>query len=339
MYRVIKLDPNSNEEFIITKDNYTNFIDKIIYLRSPMTCKCQNGKICHKCYGYLFKKHNSRMIGYIAAQSIGERTSQLTLRTKHTSGATDIQMPDWVNIESGFIKTKVPTTIISNNDGIVIINSKSNEEVDLPYSTIEVICENYKEEIISEDDDIINDYNSDDEDESLVMNDNCIKYYISDIGDIARISIMNHDVVSAVNDFSKYLKKLPKFITEDMTLSDVLMQLIDRLGITNIHSIHYELLLSMFARRKSNPNDLYRNYPDDGVLWFKENETLDNMLVQSLIFERFHSKLPKLLISDPNTLNWKSSIFMLLTSFEFGSKFIHSDPAVDKLFGSLLVEG
>ena len=54
-----------------------------------------------------------------------------------------------------------------------------------------------------------------------------------------------------------------------------------------------------------------------------------------MIFERFSQKLPKLLISDPNTLNWKSSIFMLLTSFNFGSKLIHSDPELDKLFGSL----
>ena len=52
-------------------------------------------------------------------------------------------------------------------------------------------------------------------------------------------------------------------------------------------------------------------------------------------FERFNQKLPKLLVSDPNTLNWKSSIFMLLTSFNFGSKLILNDPKIDNLFNNL----
>ena len=342
MYRVVKLDPDDKEEYIITKDNYTNFIDKDIYLRSPMTCLCKNGYICHKCYGYLFKKHNSRQIGYIAAQSIGERAAQLTLRTKHTSGATNISLPDWVNIEQGFIVTSVPTVIVVNSNGNTITNLQTNEEVDLPYSTIDIICENYKHEIIHDSDDDIdptskNEMYDDDEDELFDMNsiDTTNKYIIDDVGKIATISINSHDVVAAVSEFGKYLKKLPKYVTEDMSLSDVLLQLIDKLGITNIHSIHYELLLSIFARSAENPSELYRNHQDGKVLWFKENETLDNMLVNSMVFERFNSKLPKLLISDPNDLNWKSSIFMQLTSFNFGSKFIHSDPKLDNLFGHM----
>ena len=342
LYRVVKLDPNDNKEYIITKDNYTNFINKKIYLRSPMRCLCEDGKICHKCYGYLFKKHNSRQIGYIAAQSIGERSSQLTLRTKHTSGATDIKLPNWIKIEDGFIKTKVPTIIVSNNDGVIITNCKTKEEVDLPYSSIEVICENYKEEIIKSDEndsiDINNRYEDSNDEDDLFNNnieDNTIKYTISDIGSIAKITLLAHDVVACVNEFGKFLRKLPKNIKDDMSLSDVLFQLIDKLGITNIHSVHYELLLSMFARCAENPNELYRNNQDKELLWFKESEVLDRMLIQSMIFERFSQKLPKLLISDPNTLNWKSSIFMLLTSFNFGSKLIHSDPELDKLFGSL----
>ena len=344
MYRVVKLDPHDGAEYIITKDNYTDFINKIIYIRSPLTCLSKNGKICHKCYGYLFKKHNSRQIGYIAAQSIGERASQLTLRTKHISGATNISLPDWVQIENGLIKTKVPTVIISNNEGIVIINSKTNEEVDLPYSSIDVICENFKEEIIKEESESsINDMikggyesSSDDENDLLIEDDNdTVRYTISDIGEVARISLIAHDVIAAVADFGKYLKKLPTFINENMTLSDVLIQLINKLGITNIHSVHYELLLSMFARRKSNPNDFHRNYPDEDILWFKENETLDSMILNSIAFERLQQKLPKLLLSDPSSLNWKSSIFSLLTSFNFETKAILNDPKVNNLFGNL----
>ena len=345
MYRVIKLDPQSDIEYIITKDNYKEFINKKIYIRSPLHCLLHDGKICHKCYGYLFKKHNSRQIGYIAAQSIGERASQLTLRTKHTSGATNISLPDWVQIENGLIKTKVPTIIISNNNDTVIINSKTEEEVDLPYSSIDIICENFKEEIIKEESEsnidkmIKGGYErNDDEENDLLLdddNDTTVKYIISDVGEVARISLIAHDVVAAVSDFGKYLKKLPNYINENMSLSDILMQLIDKLGITNIHSIHYELLLSMFARRKSNTNDFYRNYPDEEITWFKESEVLDSALVNSMVFERFPQKLPRLLVSDPNTLNWKSSIFMLLTSFNFETKAILNDPKVNNLFGNL----
>lgn len=351
LYRVVKLsdDLNDTNEYIITKDNYKDFVDKDIYLRSPMTCQCKHGKICHKCYGYLFQKHKSRQIGYIAAQSIGERAAQLTLRTKHTSGATNISLPDWFNIDSGYIKTIVPVIIMSSGDGNIIINKNTNEEVDLPYSNIDIICDDYKSEVIRTDDtddidpDAIDDdtitNDGDDDDDTVDMDDNnkhheTTQYIINDIGNIARISLLSHDVVAAVSDFGKHMKNLPKYVSNDMGLNDALMQLIDKLGITNIHSVHYELLLSMFARRKSNTNDLHRNYLDEPRVWFKENDVLDNMLLQSMVFERFNQKLPKLLISDPNTLNWKSSIFMLLTSFDFGSKFIHSDPSI-KLFGNV----
>ena len=342
LYRVVKLSPDG-EEHIITKDNLDFFVGKKLYLRSPATCKCQNGKICHKCYGYLFLKHKSRQIGYIAAQSIGERAAQLTLRTKHTSGATNIQLPPWVNIEDGFIKTKVPTIIYSSSTGNTITNQETGEEVDLPYSTIDVICENFKHEVIrenSEDDDpdISGDISYDDEDSDSMnfpVNDDVNRYTIKSTGKIARISLLAHDVIAAVGDFGKYLRKLPNYVTSDMTISDVLYQMIDRLGITKIHSVHFELLLSMFARDSKNPQKTYREVQENGVTWFKENDVLDNMILQSLIFERLAKKFPKLLLSDPNTLNWKSSIFMQLTSFEFGTKVINYDPSLKKVFGFL----
>jgi hypothetical protein len=47
--------------------------------------------LCHKCYGDLHKRLNSRFIGIIAAQTLGERSTQLVLRTFHTSGAAVIK--------------------------------------------------------------------------------------------------------------------------------------------------------------------------------------------------------------------------------------------------------
>ncbi|MFW9871830.1 MAG: hypothetical protein ACFFG0_01925 [Candidatus Thorarchaeota archaeon] len=73
---------------LITKDNYRNLIGKIINIRSPILCK--SPKICCKCYGDLYKRLNSRFIGIIAAQTLGERGTQLVLRTFHTSGSAKI---------------------------------------------------------------------------------------------------------------------------------------------------------------------------------------------------------------------------------------------------------
>jgi hypothetical protein len=73
----------------ITKDNCMDLLNKTIEIRSPILCK--NPKICQKCYGDLYKKLNSRFIGIIAAQTLGERSTQLVLRTFHTSGSAIIK--------------------------------------------------------------------------------------------------------------------------------------------------------------------------------------------------------------------------------------------------------
>ncbi len=76
----------------ITKENCLDLIDKTIYLRSPILCT--SPKICQTCYGDLYKTINSRFIGILAAQTLGERGTQLVLRTFHTSGSAVIQGSD-----------------------------------------------------------------------------------------------------------------------------------------------------------------------------------------------------------------------------------------------------
>ncbi len=58
-------------------------------IRSALTCK-SNGSICQKCYGWDLAHKKSialgEAVGIIAAQSIGEPGTQLTMRTFHTGG-------------------------------------------------------------------------------------------------------------------------------------------------------------------------------------------------------------------------------------------------------------
>jgi len=61
-----------------------------VIVRSPLTCKASYG-MCQMCYGRDFSTRRlvelGTPVGVIAAQSIGEPGTQLTLRTKHTGGA------------------------------------------------------------------------------------------------------------------------------------------------------------------------------------------------------------------------------------------------------------
>jgi DNA-directed RNA polymerase subunit beta' len=63
-----------------------------VYVFSPMTCELRLG-ICSKCYGTDLARgvrvEMGSAVGIIAAQSIGEPGTQLTLRTFHTGGTAD----------------------------------------------------------------------------------------------------------------------------------------------------------------------------------------------------------------------------------------------------------
>ncbi|MBI5034274.1 MAG: DNA-directed RNA polymerase subunit beta' [Chloroflexi bacterium] len=64
------------------------------YMRSPLTCESRHG-LCAKCYGRDLARGTliamGEAVGVIAAQSIGEPGTQLTLRTFHTGGVAGVE--------------------------------------------------------------------------------------------------------------------------------------------------------------------------------------------------------------------------------------------------------
>ncbi len=66
-----------------------------VKVRSPINCKTPGG-ICAKCYGYDLSKNRpievGEAVGIIAAQSIGEPGTQLTLRTFHAGGVAGVDI-------------------------------------------------------------------------------------------------------------------------------------------------------------------------------------------------------------------------------------------------------
>ncbi len=63
--------------------------EKQVYVRSPLSCQSRRG-VCAMCYGRNLARgrliHVGEAVGIIAAQSIGEPGTQLTMRTFHTGG-------------------------------------------------------------------------------------------------------------------------------------------------------------------------------------------------------------------------------------------------------------
>ena len=111
---------------------------KSIYVRSPLSCQLKQG-LCQLCYGRDLARGRmvelSTAVGIIAAQSIGEPGTQLTLRTFHTGGVVGL---DELDITTGLprveelFEARIPKTqaIISEIDGVAeVINNEEGKRI------------------------------------------------------------------------------------------------------------------------------------------------------------------------------------------------------------------
>ena len=107
-----------------------------VYVRSILTCKCKHG-VCAKCYGKNMANgkpvHLGEAVGVIAAQSIGEPGTQLTMRTFHTGGvalAEDITQ-GLPRIEELFEarKPKGVALVCEVNGTVTISDSENKREI------------------------------------------------------------------------------------------------------------------------------------------------------------------------------------------------------------------
>ncbi|WGH24807.1 MAG: DNA-directed RNA polymerase subunit beta', partial [Candidatus Shikimatogenerans bostrichidophilus] len=158
--RILLKSIKINKNLVIKKntlidENIINYINKYkinkIFIRSILTCENKYG-VCSKCYGSNLS--NRRLInvgdpiGIIAAQSIGEPGTQLTLRTFHVGGSVGNISKDNI-IKSKFkgiisfkylkyIKIKDKYLIISRSTKLIIKNK--NKEIiyksNIPYGSL-----------------------------------------------------------------------------------------------------------------------------------------------------------------------------------------------------------
>lgn len=114
-----------------------------VIIRSPLTCKLDKG-VCKKCYGIDLSNHKEILrgeaVGVIAAQSIGEPGTQLTMRTFHTGGVAmvaEVQTNYKADV-SGKIKYK----------GLELLTDKNGKEV-VVSQTARAIIGKYRYEVPS----------------------------------------------------------------------------------------------------------------------------------------------------------------------------------------------
>jgi DNA-directed RNA polymerase subunit beta' len=92
-------------------------------IRSVLTCETTSG-VCAKCYGRDLARgtpvNHGEAVGVIAAQSIGEPGTQLTMRTFHIGGAAQVSEQSFIESNfDGTIKIK-NKNVVRNSDGDLI---------------------------------------------------------------------------------------------------------------------------------------------------------------------------------------------------------------------------
>ncbi len=99
-----------------------------VYMRSALTCEVKDG-ICVKCYGRDLARGTmvniGEAVGIIAAQSIGEPGTQLTMRTFHIGGAANVADQSFVeSSQEGVLEIK-NRNLLENAEGDMVVMGRN----------------------------------------------------------------------------------------------------------------------------------------------------------------------------------------------------------------------
>ena len=125
---IVHANEEFNEEACAYIDKYGVENDKV-WIRSGLTCDAEHG-MCAKCYGRDLSTGKQveigTAVGIIAAQSIGEPGTQLTMRTFHIGGtaSASAKVPEIVLKNDGIVKF-VDVRTVTNEEGHAIVLNKT----------------------------------------------------------------------------------------------------------------------------------------------------------------------------------------------------------------------
>ncbi|MCM1404283.1 MAG: DNA-directed RNA polymerase subunit beta' [Prevotella sp.] len=144
------VDPKTKNVLVkadtMISDEIAEYIEAIgikeVEIRSVLTCKCKHG-VCAKCYGRDMSGHElvsvGEPVGIIAAQSIGEPGTQLTMRTKHSGGIAVSNITEGLPRVEEILEARVPkgVALVSDVGGTVIAVNQVEKRVEVVIKTNE----------------------------------------------------------------------------------------------------------------------------------------------------------------------------------------------------------
>jgi len=105
-----------------------------VNVRSPLTCEARKG-LCQTCYGWDFSTRETVDIGVpvgiVAAQSIGEPGTQLTMRVKHSGGIVGLDVTQGLPRVEELLEARNPklAAVVARISGKVKIEEKDDEKI------------------------------------------------------------------------------------------------------------------------------------------------------------------------------------------------------------------
>ena len=282
-----------------------------INLRTPILC--ESVKVCHTCYGDLVKRHKTPYVGVLAASSIGERGTQLIMRTFHTGGAATIVKKDALNdlVENDPLvdidKNKLEKYIIQSNDHVIakqdckltidLTNYKIGDTIQINEKKIWVksllLQAEFPDLIMS----FILDYNIE---INKIENTQITKEYII-------IEYKKGDVIFGIPLVVEDIKAAVSYVNRIIGGKEIysspahLLQKIFRVygPISNMDLVHLEVLVSQCFRDRTNPELPARlGKPWNPIMANLKNNIFSSGFIQGLAFENVNKAVESGLISD-----------------------------------------
>jgi len=103
---------------------------KKVKIRSPLTCEA-NRSVCRRCYGWALAHNHlvdlGEAVGIIAAQSIGEPGTQLTMRTFHVGGTASIKQDSQIVSKSDGILKIINTNLLEDSKKNLIVMGRNTQ--------------------------------------------------------------------------------------------------------------------------------------------------------------------------------------------------------------------
>jgi DNA-directed RNA polymerase subunit beta' len=136
---------------LITEDLASTLLEagvEQVQVRSPLTCLAKRG-ICQRCYGRSLATGQlvepGVAVGIIAAQSIGEPGTQLTMRTFHTGGVAGLDITSGLPRVEEIFEARVPKgqAVIAEIDGVVEVARDGDQRL-ISVSHTETFTESYE---------------------------------------------------------------------------------------------------------------------------------------------------------------------------------------------------